>query len=622
MSAGEYKEVRRISFEEIDRLAPALDIFIVAAFDYPAIDELLVLDAHCTKLNVPWIPLRYQDGRVFFGPAIIPGKTANFEDVLLRRRAAERDVRVHDRSCVAKRMNQPDATFAEWQWIAATTAVRIERWLARSYGAYLLDMESEIDPVENTVTSHVVLPLPNRVVDTFVDLKLDRSKLIDSQTGIITQLREVTGTDGLPPELKIAVADVADMQRIMDWPNDRRAFGASWVSLEAAFGAATGEAVERYCGNWLSPDRDVITTTYQELQRDRQHAVDPDTLALYSDRQYRTKGFPFSPFLRESKAGWIRGWSLTNQHELWVPAFLVYVNWHEYRHGSEPLYSYPNLTGIAAGETSAYAILSGLEEVIERDTTMIWWAHAERLPGVRVTDEIKRLYSAVAEQFEVRLIPLENEFSIPVLIAAVRDKSTGWLAIGSAVRHTAEDAAHKALAEAFSLQQTCRSLDNSKRCSDILRSGAQNLGNLKPWRKDRLYLDSYRSDFHDVVDLMCQQQLYLDRRAGEHVSSWVWDTPERPWELLPSLPVRKLDCLQARVESAGYEVITVDVTTRDVASTGLHVRRTLVPGLVGNFPAAFPQWGLARIQRAGVILGWRDQASSEEELNTFPLPHA
>lgn len=626
MSDGVYKEVRCVALDDIPALQSCVGMVVIAAFKYPALDKFRKLEAHCAQENIPWIPVRYQDGRVFAGPAVVPGDdTVKFEDVFLRRRAAERDVRVHDVSWGATEAEQLDATFAEWQWVAATVAIRVERWIAGAYGAHQLENELELDLIANTITAHPVLPLPNKAAYSVpvASKTFEKDILVDAQTGVITQLREVTGTDGLPKNLKVAVADVADMERILDWANDRRAFGASWTSLEAAFNAARGEAVERYCGNWIAPDREIRTASYASLIRAGEYAVDPDSLALYSEQQYQTKGFPFEKFSRDSKAGWVLGWSLTHQRAVWVPAFLVYVTWHTRQQGSEPLFCYPNLTGIAAGATAEYAMLSGLEEVVERDTGMIWWAHAQTLPCLPITDSIRQLYADVADRFELRLIPLENEFSIPVLVAAVRDRETGWITIGSAVRHIAADGAYKALAEAFSLQQTCRSLDNPQRFSTIVQNGAQNFGNLKPWRQDRAYLDSYRSDFHDVVDLMCQQQLNLDRRAAEYVSKWVWaETATREWESLPALPSRTLDAMRARVEGAGYEVISVDVTSRDIAVAGFHVRRTLVPGLVANFPAAFPQWGAKRIQQAGVSLGWRNQPCAEGELNIFPIPHA
>ncbi|MGW0906219.1 hypothetical protein [Streptomyces sp. NPDC002853] len=56
----------------------------------------------------------------------------------------------------------------------------------------------------------------------------------------------------------------------------------------------------------------------------------------------------------------------------------------------------------------------------------------------------------------------------------------------------------------------CRTLDNPA----VARFWKQNRpSSLRPWRRDRGYLDSYRSGSRDVVEQLCQQQLYLDRRA-------------------------------------------------------------------------------------------------------------
>lgn len=69
-------------------------------------------------------------------------------------------------------------------------------------------------------------------------------------------------------------------------------------------------------------------------------------------------------------------------------------------------------------------------------------------------------------------------------------------------------------------------------------------------------------------------------------------------------------------------MLSVDLTTCDVAAAGFHAAHTLVPGLVSNFPAGSPLWGNGRISDAAVALGWRDEPLAEHELNVFPLPHA
>ncbi len=620
LTSGGYRAVRRIRQHEVAAvLGPGT--VVVAAFDQPAKAELQALDDLCDAAGAPWVPLRYQGGKAFLGPAVTPGATARFRDLLLRRRAAAHDERAYDASWQPDRTDQYPATDVEWAWVASEAAVRIEGWIAGVGTFDIVDGELEIDPIERTTERHHILMLPDRKPD-FTPPPVSAAHLVDTETGIILRVRDLSSEEYiLPPTLHLAVADVADMRRIFDWPNDLRAFGSSWTDEEGARAAAIGEAVERYCGNWLPPDSIIMNTSFDTLRSRGESAVDPDSLVLYSPTQYSTPGFPFAPFRRDSRASWIQGWSLSRARAVWVPAFLVHVGWHK-RRGDEPRYAYPNLTGIAAGVDLDTAILSGLEEVVERDTSMIWWAHAQSIPSMVLPEDVERQVHPVADRFETRVMALPNEFGVPVAAGVVRDRRTGWLVIGTAVRPTFTAAALKALAEGFSLQHSCRSLDDPAVFSRIVRASIQSAGNLKAWRSDRDYLDAYRNDFHDVVELMCQLQVHLDPRATAHVAEWVWTDPQPVVEPDLSMPERSLELLRRKVEARHYDVIRVDVTTPDIAAVGLRVVRTIVPGLVANFPAAFPMWGRRRIQQAGVAAGWRSDPAGETELNTFPMPHA
>src|SRR5690606_18569852 len=144
----------------------------------------------------------------------------------------------------------------------------------------------------------------------------------------------------------------------------------------------------------------------------------------------------------------------------------------------------------------------------------------------------------------------------------------------------------------------------------------------KPWRDDRRYLEDFRADMHDCDDLMVQQQVHLDPRAHERVRE-LWDRPRtRRLGEAPALPDRSVDGYRDRVERRRHEVIVVDISTGDVGSTGMRVVRVIVPGTVGNAPAAFPFLGNEKVQQLAVELGWRTTPLAEDELNLFPLPHA
>ncbi len=586
------------------------DTVLVAAFAHPAYAELSDIDELCTRLGLRWLPLRRERGRAVLGPAIIPGTTADFADVVARRLSAARDPRVVEALLAAPEPAGPRFRNGDARWVAAQFSAHLERWIADGAAVD----EIELDPGELTQTRRTVLPVPTRPRPvTRGDAEADL--LVDDQVGVVTGVHELAPVPGMPARLRVCAVDVADMRRVADWPNDRQAFGTSWSDFDLARRSAVGEAVERYCGSWLPPDR-LRYGSHAQLSRAGVPALDPRRLHLYSARQYATDGFPFAPLTVDAECAWVQGRSWTTGEPVWVPAFLV-------SHGeNDPVsYSDPLVAGVASGVSEEHAVTSGLEEVIERDTTMLWWANAARLHQLPLPDGIRALVADSLDAYDVTLIHLDNEFGVPVVAAAVLDRATGWLTMGFATRPNAVDAAEKALAEGFTLHHTCHYLDSAQELAGG-RADLPHLGNVKPHRADRRYLDSYRADFADVRDLLCQQQIYLDPRAGERVAPWVRDLPTRSWDGLPDLGERRLAAYRERVEARGFEVITVDMTTCDVEAAGFTATHTLVPGLVSNFPAGLPFWGDGRISRAGVALGWRSAPLAEEELNVFPLPHA
>ena len=586
------------------------DTVLVAAFAHPAYAELLRIDELCAKLGLRWLPLRRERGRVVLGPAITPGSSADFFDVVDRRLSAAADPRVVESILAAPEPDGPRFRDGDARYLASQLAAHLERWL----GDEATVDEVELNLGELTQTRRTVLPMPTRPRPGARG-DAEAGLLVDDQVGVVTGVHDLAPLPGMPARLRVCAVDVADMRRVANWPNDRQAFGTSWSDFDLARRSAVGEAVERYCGSWLPLDR-LRYGSHAQLSRAGVPALDPRRLHLYSQRQYRSDGFRFAPLTVDAECAWVEGRSLSTGEPVWVPAFLVSHGEHDPVSYSDPL-----VAGVACGVDEEHAVTSGLEEVIERDTTMLWWANAARLPQLPLPGGIRALIADSLDAYEVTLIHLDNEFGVPVVAAAVLDRATGWLTIGFAARPNAVDAAEKALAEGFTLHHTCHYLDNEQEVAGG-RAELPHLGNLKPYRADRRYLDSYRTDFADVRDLLCQQQIYLDRRAGERVAPLVRDLPARSWSGLPALGERREAAYRERVEARGFEVITVEMTTCDVEAAGFTATHTLVPGLVSNFPAGLPFWGNGRISRAGVDLGWRPEPLDEEELNVFPLPHA
>ena len=596
------------------------DGLVVAVVDGADPGRLRTIGQRCGT-TAAWAPLWFDAGRGWFGPVLRPDGELTLDDLLARVSSTDTSPKAAGpalRLGLWKELPEP-----ELAWIVSTIAALLRRHL-EGEDCQLPSHLFELNPATFSVARHLVLPMPLTGAATGpVPVTCKPANLVDERTGIVTRLTKVHHDPSIPSQLKTTHAHVAQMRRVTSWLTDPIAAGTSFTSWKQARQAAIGEAVERYCGNIVNPAR-LRLATWQKLAADGEYAVVPEELVLFSGRQYASRGFPFVPMTSDLSMHWVRGRSLTRGRPAWLPASLVYANWYTGPYAGTARTNNPFYPGLAAGPTLEFALTAGIQEVVERHITMVWWANAQPLPSVRPTAALAALWRKEGAQApRAWLIHLDNEFSIPVLAGVVEYPAEGLLTIGFGARPDPEQAAFKAFAEALTLQDGAR---------DLLKPGGgyrQAVGrgeicgdHVKPWRADRRYLDDYRSDFRDVVDLMCQLQVSVDPRAPEHFRSWV-DTPQtRGFDDLPVLRDPTLAGYQQAVEEKGYEIFYADVTTHDVARSGMRAVRVLVPGLVPNFAAGLPFQGLGRLRQAAVELGWREAALDEDEINVFPMPHA
>ena len=75
--------------------------------------------------------------------------------------------------------------------------------------------------------------------------------LVDPAFGVVTGLHPVERLDGLPASYVGITAEVADARVHGNWPSDRVSLGTTFDDPDGARIAAIGEAVERYCGNYV-----------------------------------------------------------------------------------------------------------------------------------------------------------------------------------------------------------------------------------------------------------------------------------------------------------------------------------------------------------------------------------
>ena len=430
--------------------------------------------------------------------------------------------------------------------------------------------------------------------------------LVDARLGVITSLTAYPAGPYAPTTWSGYSARVADTTEFAGWAADRYGFGASLVDPDAARGAALGEAVERYCGNAVPTT--LTVQSWNQLSDRGVRAVDPDRLALYSPAQYASAGFPFVPFTRDLPVAWVpgtalRGVGLDTGEEVLVPASLAYLNYFVGAHADEAPTHALMYSGIATGRSRNEAVRSAIEELAERDALTTWWVGGRQARAVVGAEDLLEDLG-IPEACDrrdgtllVRLLHVPGDLGPPVIVAFVEHPDAGLVSFGSACRSTPERAVAKAVTEALAMLELTREVaTDASALWQAVQRGDIDPRTFKPFRADRRYAQDFRPDLHDVVDLPTLAQYYLDPvHQGFALDRLRIRSPS---VRLHDIPPADPDSYVSTLVEAGFEPVVVDLTTSDVARSGLHVVRVVIPGLYGNAPPAFPLLGGARVPAA------------------------
>ncbi|MFD7654142.1 YcaO-like family protein [Actinosynnema sp. NPDC059797] len=409
--------------------------------------------------------------------------------------------------------------------------------------------------------------------------------LVDPLTGIVRRLVDVAPVPGVPRRYRAVTAEVADARRLGTWPADRVSLGTTFGDVDAARAAAVGEAVERYCGNRVPPG--LRTATAAELRAEGARHFGPDDLPFFADWQYGQPGFPYRPFTDDVPIAWAEGEE--GGEPCLLPASWVHLNYHSGARRREPRLHHLNYAGIATGVSAEDAFTRALLELVERDALERWWHLGAPTTGIAV-DDVPGLAAELAGcPLEVHLVELPTEHPVSCVAAVVVDPATGIVAGGGAARFDPAEACTKAVLEAVHTWVFTQGLlEPDGWVFQAVEAGVLAEGLYLDHRPDRSYRDAAGERCSRVRDLGAQVQVWLDPRVRAELLHRFTE-PSRT----TSLAVRG-DLADLRASLAGERVVTVDLTTPDVAEAGLRVVRVCATGLVPNAPAAFRYLGLPR----------------------------
>ncbi|WP_424187585.1 YcaO-like family protein [Actinokineospora sp. G85] len=409
--------------------------------------------------------------------------------------------------------------------------------------------------------------------------------LVDPLTGIVRRLVDVAPTPGTPRRYRAVTAEVADARRLGAWPADRVSLGTTFGDVDAARAAAVGEAVERYCGNRVPPG--LRTATAAELRAAGVRHLGPGDLPFFTAEQHSWPGFPYQPFTEDLPIAWAEGDE--RGERCLVPASWVYLNYHSGARRKEPRLHHLNYAGIATGTSAEDAATRALLELVERDALERWWHLGASTAGIPVSSVPGLAAELEGCPLEVHLVELPTEHPVSCVAAVAVDREGGIVAGGGAARFDPVEACVKAVLEAVHTWIFTQGLvEEDGWVFQSIRAGILAEGLYLPHRADRAYRDLVGENYGAVRDLGAQVQVWLDPRVQADLLGR-FTSPDRVVGLERRGAVEDL-----RASLAGERVVTVDVTTPDVAEAGLSVIRVCATGLVPNAPAAFRYLGLPR----------------------------
>ncbi|MEU3462665.1 TOMM precursor leader peptide-binding protein [Streptomyces sp. NPDC006733] len=607
---------------------PRTDLSVVVCDDYLA-SELAAVDTAHRAAGRPWLLAKPHGADIWLGPVFQPGEGPCW-NCLAHRLRGHREVENHVQRTLGRTgpLLIPQASIPPSQGMGLhMVALEAAKWMAghRYHGQQsVLTLDNFTmtarhhtvqrrpqcthcgDPARGTELAGRPLPLRSRT-KAYANGSGDRSaspenvlaryrSQVSPVTGVVSQL----GPDpAAPPGLQVYRAGHNMALGTSGLRSLRQGFrgmsaGKGVTAVEAEVGALC-EALERFSGVFTGEELRIRDS----LRNLGDRAIHPNRCQLFDERQYADRerwNATHGDFHRvnrvfdvDAEVDWTPVWSLTGGGQRLLPTSLLYYNTPE---ASGRGFCAADSNGCAAGSSLEDAIVQGFLELIERDSTALWWYNRTRHPGVSLSAfeepwiaERRALYAD--RNREVWALDLTADFGIPAVAALSRrtDKEDEDIVIGLGAHFDMRIALRRALTE---LDQMLPFVMNARPDGTGYDCGGDDI---LEWCRTATVAN----------------QPYLLPDPGV-----VPRTPEdHPYRPRPDL-LDDVRAIERMVAEKGMELLVLEQTRPDI---GLPVVKVIVPGL-RHFWARFAP---GRLYDVPVLLGRRTTPLGYEKLNPVPL---
>lgn len=300
--------------------------------------------------------------------------------------------------------------------------------------------------------------------------------------------------------------------------------------------------------------------------------VEMETCGTYDPEFYADHAHKYVPWEENPSIPWVRGRSLRDDRDVWVPEQLVYYLDHREGHRNT-VQECSN--GCASGSTLTEASLHGLLELIERDAFVTSW-YAPVTPAEIDLDTVTdRSVQHMRDQldllgYDTRCFDIRSDLPVPAVgcVAVRRDGGPGTLCFAGGAGLAPDDAVRAAVCEVASYVP----------------------GFDERVERRREFLEAAIADLHLITELDQHPLLFGMPEMRGHADHWLRQDVATPmtelyadWEALRTPHTDLLEPLRLLVglfADRGMDTVVVDQTTPEQERLGVRTVATVVPGLV------------------------------------------
>lgn len=346
-------------------------------------------------------------------------------------------------------------------------------------------------------------------------------------------------------------------------------------SEKGAIISCIAEAIERYCMSYV-PEKDLEKLYWEEININEKN----DDYQLYTDSQYEQNSQFLNP--KKDQIYWTKINSVDNNKQIYWPASLIYLPFELSKTVAET-----SSTGMAAGYSLDDCILSGLLELIERDSLMINFSKRLNPPEIDI-DTLnggnKNFVNKIIEKYKVKIYKLYSDIKVPTYLCFIWNGEGKKIhyGIGASASLDSDKAINKALREClFTYYYSLNIMDLKKDNTDEIRTLYEHF----------LY---YQGELFEELVFKSEKIKYKNEKYT-------------------------YEDLKENLNNQGLEVYYKELTTADVKQTGLKVVKVVVPGLIDlNKTHSMQRLAAKRFEEVPKKLGMQTMKGLSKQPHPFP----